>query len=285
MVLGTAEALHTLAVGTAAPVDIFGNGGRADKADGGDGRVVQNRIDRFLVAVHHLQHAVRQAGFLHQFCQHQRHRRIAFAGLQDEGVATGKRRAHLPHRDHGGEVERGDPGGHAQRLAHGIHVNAWAGAVGEFAFQHLRRADAVFDHFQTALDVALGIGNGLAMLAAQRLGQLVHVAVQQADEFHHHPRAALRVGGAPFDLGLGGFGHGMVQLVLRSQRHAGLHLARGGVEHIGKAPRGALHMRAVDPVGKFLHSILPENVSLQDRLAEMRGKEARFQKRFAILQG
>jgi hypothetical protein len=44
-------------------------------------------------------------------------------------------------------------------------------------------------------------------------------------------------------------------------------------------------MRAVDPVGKFLHPILPGNVRLQDRLAEMRGKEARFQKHFAILQG
>ena len=123
------------------------------------------------------------------------------------------------------------------------------------------------------------------MFAAQRLGQFVHVAVQKADEFHHHARPALRVGGTPFDLGLGGLCHGMVQLVFRSQRHAGLHLARGGVEHIGKAPRAALYMRAVDPVGKFLHPILPENVSLQDRLAEMRGKEARFQKRFANLQG
>jgi hypothetical protein len=57
----------------------------------------------------------------------------------------------------------------------------------------VRRADAELDHFEPALHVALGVGQGLAMLAAQRLGQLVHVAVQQADEFHHHPRA-LRCG-------------------------------------------------------------------------------------------
>ena len=32
------------------------------------------------------------------------------------------------------------------------------------------------------------------------VGQLVHVAVEQVDEFHEHAGAALRVGGGPFRL-------------------------------------------------------------------------------------
>jgi hypothetical protein len=59
-----------------------------------------------------------------------------------------------------------------------------------------------------------GVGQGLAMLAAKRLGQLVHVAVEQADEFHQHARAALRVGGAPFRLRRGGRSDGGVKLGL-----------------------------------------------------------------------
>ena len=125
------------------------------------------------------------------------HGRVALGRLEDEGVAAGDRRGHLPHRDHGGEVERRDARDHAERLAHGIHVDAGAGAVGELALQQMRRADAELDHLEPALHVALGVGEGLAMFAAERLGQLVHVAVEQAHELHHHARAALRVRGAP----------------------------------------------------------------------------------------
>jgi hypothetical protein len=145
--------------------------------------VVEDRVDRLLVAVDDLQDALGQARLDHQFGQHQRHRRVALGRLEDEGVAAGDGRAELPHRDHGGEVERRDAGGHAQRLAHRIHVDAGAGALGEFALQQMRRADAELDHFEPALHVALGVGQVLPCSRAQRLGQLVHVAVQQATNF------------------------------------------------------------------------------------------------------
>ncbi len=43
--------------------------------------------------------------------------------------------AEHPHRDHGREVERGDARRHAQRLAHGIDVDARARALGVLALQ------------------------------------------------------------------------------------------------------------------------------------------------------
>ena len=95
-----------------------------------------------------------------------------------------------------------------------IHVDAGACAVGVFALEQMRRADAELDHFEPADHITLGVGQGLAMLAAERFGQLVHIAVQQIDEFHQHARPALRVGGAPGGLRGGGRGHGGIKLGL-----------------------------------------------------------------------
>ena len=46
-----------------------------------------------------------------------------------------------------------------------LSIDARTGRVGKFTFQQMRRADAEFDHLQPALNVALGVGNRLAMLA------------------------------------------------------------------------------------------------------------------------
>ena len=104
----------------------------------------------------------------------QRHAGIALRRLQDEGVAAGDGRAELPHRDHRGEVERRDAGDDAERLAHRIDVDAGAGAVGELALEQMRDAAGKFDDLDAALDVALRIGNGLAMLARERSRQAAH---------------------------------------------------------------------------------------------------------------
>ena len=224
--------------------------------------MVEDGVDRLLVAVHHLQHAVGQAGLLHQFGQHQRHRGVALGGLEDEGVAAGDGRAHLPHRDHRREVERGDAGDDAERLAHRIHVDAGAGAVGELALQQMRRADAELGDLEAADHVALGVGQGLAVLARQRLGQLVHVAVQQLDELHHHPRAALRVGGGPVRPG-----RAAAPATAASSSAA---LASGtractspvaGLKTSAKRPDVPGDALAVDEMRELLHGVPPDSVA------------------------
>jgi hypothetical protein len=232
------------------------------KAHGLHGVVVEDRVHRVLVAVDDLQDAIGQPGLLTQFGQHHRAGRVALGRFQDHRIARGQRRAHLPQGDHGGKVEGRDARDHAQGLAHGIHVDAGTGAVGELAFQQMRRADAEFDHLKPALHIALGVGKGLAMFAADGFGQLVHVAVDEAHQRHHHAGAALRVGGAPCDLRAGGGGDGGVHLGLAGKRHLRLHLARGRVHHIGHAPRGARHALAVDPVSDLFHLIPPLGVCL-----------------------
>jgi hypothetical protein len=221
--------------------------------------MVEDRIDRRLVAIHDLQDAVGQPGLGHQLGQHQRHRGVAFAGFQDEGVAAGDGGGEFPHRDHRGKVERRDPGHHAQRLAHRIDVDAGARAVGVFALQQVRCTDAELDHLEPPLHVAPGVGQGLAMLAAQRLGQLVHVAVQQADEFHQHPRPALRVGGGPAGLRRPRACNRGGQLCRAGKGHARLHLAGGRVVDIGEAARLSGHARTVDEMAELLHGVLPQS--------------------------
>jgi hypothetical protein len=56
-------------------------------------------------------------------------------------------------------------------LAHGIDVDARAGVIGELALHEVRHAAGEFDDLDTTLDIALGVGDGLAMLARQEFGK------------------------------------------------------------------------------------------------------------------
>ena len=117
VILGPAHALHPLAVGCAAPIDILGDVRRTDKADRLDILVVKNGVDDFLVPMNDVQNARRQPGFERQFGQTHRHRRVTLRRLEDKGIAAGNSRRAHPKRYHRGKVKRGDPGHDAQRLA------------------------------------------------------------------------------------------------------------------------------------------------------------------------
>jgi hypothetical protein len=165
----------------------------------------------------------------------------------------------FPHRDHGGEIERRDAGDHAERLPHGIDVDAGAGAFGIFALHQMRNAAGEFDHFEAALDVALGVGNGLAVLARQEIGELVVVALRQFKELHHHPRPALRIGCTPF--GLRGFGilDRGAKLGLGGERHLGLDVAGHRLEDVSKPPGSALDLTAADKMSDCAHAFLQDH--------------------------
>ena len=260
VVLGAAEALHALTVGAAAAVDVLGDRGRADKADGLDVGIVEDRIDNRLVTVDDIEDAGRQACFEEQFGDAQRHARVALGRLQDEGIATGNRRRNLPQRDHRREVERGDASDDAERLAHRIDVNAGAGAVGELALHHVRGTDADFDNLEAALDVAPGVGNGLAMLAGQQFGQRVIFLVDQFEEAHQHAHAALRVGRSPGRLCRLGVFDGSAQFLRRGQRHCGTDRTVHRLQHVLLAPAGSGDMLAADEMTVVDHCFSPNSL-------------------------
>ena len=58
VVFRAAEALHAFAGRAAARVDVLGDRGRADEADGLDVAIIEDGVDRFLVAVDDIEDAV-----------------------------------------------------------------------------------------------------------------------------------------------------------------------------------------------------------------------------------
>src|SRR4029079_11150107 len=123
----------------------------------------------------------------------------------------------------------------AERLAHRIDVDARAGADRIFPFERLRDSAAIFDHLEPALDVPLGVGDDLPVLARQQVSQVVHVLFDEFLELEHDPRPALRVGRGPGRLGgLGGI-DGFLEVGGTAEADLRLHLALVVVEDVALA--------------------------------------------------
>ena len=156
-----------------------------------------------------------------------------------------------------GKVERGDAGDDAERLAHRIEIDAGAGAVGIFALHQMRDAEREFDHFDAALDVALGVGDRLAVLAREDVGELIVVPGDEVEEFHQHAGAALRIDRAPSQLRLGRVLDRGADLGLGGERHMRAHRAVHRLEDFRRASRLAGDMLAADEMPILDHVSLP----------------------------
>ncbi len=60
-------------------------------------------------------------------------------------------------------------------------------------FRRCGNADREFHDFEAALNVALGVGNGLAVLAGEKFGKRLIFLLGKLQEFHQHADAFLRV--------------------------------------------------------------------------------------------
>jgi hypothetical protein len=253
VVLRATEALHSLSVRSAARIDVFRDRRGADKADGADIGIVQDRVDRDLVAVHDVEDPGRETCFDHQFSQSHGHTRVAFGRFQDECVAAGDRRGELPHRNHCREVERRDSGDDTERLPHRVEIDTGPGTFRIFALHQLRDAASKFDDLKPALDIAASIADGLAMLAREQVGELVIFLLDQLHELEHYAGATLRIGRRPgrlrglriLDRGthLGGGGEGDLAD----------HLAGHRLEHVACASGYALYLLSADEMTDLAH--------------------------------
>ena len=234
VVLRPAEGLDALAGRGGALVHVLGDRGRADERDRGDVRVVEDRVDRDLVAVHDVEHAVGQAGLGVELGDQVRRRRVALARLEHEGVAGGDGHRVHPQRHHDREVERRDPGDHAEGLAEVVHVDVAGDLVGEAALERVGDAAGVLDDFAAAHDLAAGVVDDLAVFAGDDPGQLVLVLHQQLAEGEHHLGALGQRGVAPRLEGLARGGD------------RGVHIGRFGEQDLRPLPPGG---RVVDRRG------------------------------------
>jgi hypothetical protein len=127
--------------------------------------------------------------------------------------------------------------------------------IDQTSLQRVRNAAAELDHFEPALDIALGVGDHLAMFGGEQVRQLVHILLDERLEVEHDARAPLRIGGRPARLRRLGRRHGPVQLRLAAERDARLHLAAVGIEHVALA-RTARSRGAGDEILDDTHGIL-----------------------------
>jgi hypothetical protein len=127
-----------------------------------------------------------------------------FAGLEDDSVAGGDGGGDHPQRDHGGEVERGDAGDHADGLAQLGDVDAGGGLFEGFAFHVVDQAGAEFDVLEAAGDLAVGVVEDLAVFGGDDRGEFAAAGGDDLAEVEHDVRALGHAGGPPG--GGGGFG-------------------------------------------------------------------------------
>src|SRR5690606_41466883 len=79
--------------------------------------------------------------------------------------------------------------------------------------------------------------------------QSFHDPVGESDEAHHHASPRLRTGRRPRRLHGGRILDDGANLVGRGERHAGLHGAGAGVEHVGDAATGRLERLSAYEMG------------------------------------
>ena len=151
--------------------------------------MMQDRVDRFLVAVHDVEHAVGQAGLLQQLGHADARRRILLRRLQDERVPAGERHREHPHRHHRREIERRDARADAERLQPRVRVDAAADRLGVLALQQVRRADGELDDLDAALHRAHRVEKHLAVLLADERRELLLVLLDAARETGSGSRA------------------------------------------------------------------------------------------------
>jgi len=99
----------------------------------------------------------------------------------------------------------------------------------------MRDAAGELDNLQPALNVALGVGDHLAVFGRQEMRDLVHVLLDQRLERKHDAGAALRIRGGPSRERFRGGLHGCIDGFGGRERDLRLHRARVGIKNLAFA--------------------------------------------------
>lgn len=256
VVLCPAQCLNALAVCGAGCVDILGDGGGAHEGNRGNTLIGQQDVNGFLIPVDNVEDAVRQTGFLPEFCHPLGCGGVLFRGLQHHGVTRGDGDREEPHRNHRREVEGGDNGRDAKWLTDRVDIELGGGVLRVAALDQVWDAASKFDDFLAAGDFAQCVIKYLAVFGGDDRGELALALVEQFAVVEQDCCAAGQRGVAPCreccvccrdDL-CGGFGTG--------QRYAGADFSGGWVHNICVAGVcRSFEGSAVGPVSQGLHEV------------------------------
>ena len=248
VVLRAAERLDALAVLRPVLVDVAGDRRRADEADTGDVRVLEDRVHGDLVALDDVEDAVRQASLLQQLGHVERSRRILLRRLEHERVAAGDGGRPHPHGHHRGEVERGDAGDDAERLADRVDVDSRCRLLGEAALHERRDAAGELDHLEAALHLSHRVREHLAVLVGEDARDLLAAIMDELADAEEDLRALRQRRRAPGGERRRSCAYGSVHLLDGRERDLLRLLAGGGVVDGAGAPGRPRYVRAADPV-------------------------------------
>ena len=174
VVLGPAQGLHALSVRGAGLVDVLRDRGGARRSDTD---LILGLVSSSSTAVLSPWSTLNTPGgrpaSAHSWASHSDADGILLRRLEHDGVAGRDRDREEPHRHHGREVERGDDADRAQRLADGVDVDLGRGVLGEPALEQMWDAAGEFDDLLAAAHLAERVGDDLAVLAGDDLGQLL----------------------------------------------------------------------------------------------------------------
>ena len=103
-----------------------------------------------------------------------------------------------------------------------------------FALQDVRDAAAEFDDLKPALDIALRIGDHLAVFGREQVRQRIHVRFNERLEIEHDARTPLRVGRSPARLSHERRLNRALEHSRIAQHNPRLHAAIIGIENIAE---------------------------------------------------
>ncbi len=253
MVLGPAHGLDPLSVRRARRIDVLGDVGGARRSFTACTRGWLSRPSTAALSpCTTLSRPGGAARLHHQLGQRRGDRGVLLRGLQHEGVAAGDGDAEHPHRDHGREVERGDAGADAQRLAHRIDVDPRAG--GPRCIRPLRAWGMPQANSITSRPRWMSPLLSASTLPCSEESRAASSSIRASTRrLNSNISRARRCGltSAQPSLGAGGGLHRQVDLGAAGEGDARLHLAGVGVEDLAiAAGRRAVGHPAVDEMAE-----------------------------------
>ena len=256
----------------------------ADLGRAGEGQLLHQRVGADLVADlagragHDVDHALREAGLLGQHAPGERRIGRLRGRLHDRRAARRQRRAELAGQHGGREIPRRDRRDHADRLLGGDDAAVGPGrrhhvAIGAAALfgepQHIGRRDR---------DLALGLGERLALLGGQEFGERLLVVHDRVMQLAQQLVAVEHRGLLPRLEGRFGRLDGAARLGFAGLRHRADLEAGRRIGHIDRRAAVGLHPFAADQVrlahemaGFLEHRLASSTASLR-RFRDCRGR-------------
>ena len=197
-VLRPAERLEALAGGRRALGDVAGGRRLADERDRVDPGMVEQPVDRVAGAVDEVETPAGISSIPSISSKISSDGRGSRSdGLRMKRVAAGDRERQEPERDHRREVERGDRGDDADRLAHQLDVDPAGDALEVLALEQVRDPAGRLGRLDPAQDLAAGVVERLAHVGGDQPGELLAALPERLAQRHHRAGALLRRDVAP----------------------------------------------------------------------------------------